>query len=123
MTILIWIIQFIFVPVVSPLCIGIIKKIKAKFQNRVGASIFQPYKNLRKLFHKDEIISKDASWIFRAAPFIVFTVTIIVGASIPLFASFLNNILTGDMLIVIYTLSIGTFFLALAGLDTGSAFG
>jgi len=123
MTIFIWTIQCIFIPVVSPLCVGIIKKIKARLQNREGASIFQPYKDLWKLLHKDEVISRDASWIFHSAPFIVFAVTIVVGASIPLFGSFFNNTLTGDMLIIVYALSIGTFFLALAGMDTGSAFG
>ena len=123
MIIFIWTIQFIFIPVVSPLCIGIIKKIKARLQNREGASIFQPYKDLWKLLHKDEVISRDASWIFYSAPFIVFAITIMVGASIPLFGSFFNNTLTGDMLIIVYALAISTFFLALAGMDTGSAFG
>lgn len=123
MIIFIWIIQLIFVPLLSPLCIGIIKKIKAKLQKRQGASILQPYKDIWKLFHKDEVISNDASWIFRYAPFIIFAVTIIVGISIPLFAYFLKNPFTGDLLIVIYALAIGTFFLALAGLDIGSAFG
>jgi len=123
MTVLIWLLQIIFVPLVSPLCIGIIKKTKAKFQNRQGASIFQPYYDLWKLFNKDEVISRDASWIFRLAPAIIFTITIIVAASIPQFTTFLSNKYTGDMLFVIYALAIGTFFLALAGMDTGSAFG
>lgn len=123
MLILIWIIQILCVPAVSPLCIGIIKKIKAKLQNRVGASVLQPYRDLWKLLHKDEVISHDASWIFRYAPYIVFAVTVVVGASIPLFASFLVNTATGDLLTVVYLLALGTFFLALAGMDTGSAFG
>lgn len=123
MTIFIWTIQLIFTPLLSPLCIGIIKKIKARLQSRQGASIFQPYNNVWKLLHKDEILSHDASSVFRYAPYIVFSVTLIVGASIPLFASFLNNTLTGNILIIIYTLAIGTFFLALAGMDIGSAFG
>jgi formate hydrogenlyase subunit 4 len=121
--IFIWILQLILIPLVSPLCIGIIKKIKARFQNREGASVLQPYRDLWKLLHKDEIISRDASWIFKHAPFIVFTITIVVGINIPLFASFIKNAYVGDMLLVVYALSIGTFFLALAGMDTGSAFG
>ena len=120
---LLWTMQLIMVPAVSPLCAGIIKKIKARLQGREGAGIFQPYKDIGKLFYKDEVISKDASWIFRYAPFIIFAVTVVAGASIPLFASFFKNTATGDLLVVIYTLSIGTFFLALAGMDTGSAFG
>ena len=115
--------QLIFVPAVAPLCVGIIRKLKAKFQNRQGASIFQPYQDLRKLFGKDEVISKDASWIFRCAPYIIFAVTMVVGGSIPLFASFTGNPFTGDLLLIIYALAIGTFFLALAGIDAGSAFG
>lgn len=123
MSILIWTIQLILVPAVSPLCLGVINKIKAKLQNRQGASIIQPYRNLWKLLHKDEVISRDASWIFRVAPFVVFAVTLVAGASTPLFTSALNNPLTGDFLLVMYALAVGTFFLALAGLDTGSAFG
>jgi formate hydrogenlyase subunit 4 len=123
MTIFIWILQLIFIPTIAPLCVGGIRKIKALFQNRQGASIFQPYNDLWKLLHKDEVISKDASWIFYYAPYIVFAVTIVVGASVPLFTSFVLNTVTSDILIVVYTLALGTFFLALAGMDTGSAFG
>lgn len=118
-----WTIQLILVPALSPLLVGCIRKLKARFQNRKGANVFQPYKDLWKLFHKDEVISSDASWIFRYAPFVMFAVTLVVGASIPLFASFLENTYTSDMLAVVYMLAIGTFFLALAGMDTGSAFG
>lgn len=123
MTIFIWTIQCILTPLVSPLCVGVINKLKAKLQNRKGASIFQPYRDLWKLLHKDEIISRDASWIFRAAPFIIFTVTLVIGASIPLFTTVLHNTLTGDMIVVMYAFAISTFFLALAGLDVGGAFG
>jgi formate hydrogenlyase subunit 4 len=117
------ILQLIFVPCLSPLGIGVIKKIKALLQNRQGASVFQPYKDLWKLLHKDEVLSADASWVFRYAPYILFAVTLIVGASVPLFTCALRNVVTGDLLVIVYTLAIGTFFLALAGMDTGSAFG
>lgn len=118
----IWIIQLLLVPVASPLCIGVIRKIKAKLQNRNGAGVWQPYKDIWKLLHKDEVISKDASWIFICAPYLVFAVTLIVGTSIPLFLLSANSF-TADLLLVIYGLSIGTFFLALAGIDAGSPFG
>jgi len=123
MTIFTAILQIILVPLVSPLAVGIIRKLKALLQNRQGASLLQPYRDIWKLLHKDEVISRDASWIFRTAPFLIFAATVVAGASIPLFASYLGGAATGDFLVVIYTLSIGTFFLALAGLDTGGAFG
>lgn len=118
-----WIIQIIFIPAISPLFIGITRKMKAKFQNRQGASIFQPYRDLRKLFRKDEIVSHDASWIFRFSPYIILALTIIVGASIPLLSLATQNNFLGDFLVVIYLLALGTFFLALSGMDTGGGFG
>ena len=118
-----FILQIILVPVLSPLCIGIVKKIKAKFQNRTGPSIFQTYKDLWKLFHKDEVISKDASWIFKLTPYLIFSVTIIVGANIPLFSTIFPSNLLSDLLVVVYLIALLTFFLALAGIDVGSAFG
>ena len=123
MNLLIFIIQLSLVTAISPLCTGIIKKIKAHLQNRHGASVFQPYYDIWKLLHKDEVISRDASFIFRLAPFIIFAVTVFVGFSIPLFTSFSNIFQASNILVIIYTLAIGTFFLALAGMDSGSPMG
>lgn len=123
MIILSWVVQIFLIPALSPLCVGLIRKIKARLQNREGASVFQPYRDIWKLLHKDEIISSDASWVFKSAPFIIFAAMLIAGASIPTFASFLSNPLTSDILVLIYILAIGVFFLALAGMDVGGPFG
>lgn len=115
--------QWIFIPLCSPLCIGLTRTIKARFQNRKGASPFQPYKDLWKLFHKNEVMSQDASWIFRCAPYIIFTTTLVIGTGIPLMTTALANSFASDFLVIVYLLALGTFFLALAGLDIGSGFG
>lgn len=116
-------IQILAIPMLSPLVIGIVRKAKARFQNRHGASVLQPYRDLIKLFNKDEVISRDASFIFRFAPYIIFAVTLIVAASIPIFSTMFENNPISDFLTIIYITSISIFFLALAGMDTGSAFG
>lgn len=123
MTTLIYILQICLIPLLSPLFVGVIRKIKARLQNRQGASIFQPYSDLHKLFGKDESISRDASWIFKAMPYLLFASTIAICFSLPLITTAFRNNLVGDFLIIIYLLAFGTFFLALAGIDTGSAFG
>jgi len=120
--ILLWTIQLLAVPALSPLGIGIIRKIKARLQNRCGAGVLQPYRDLCKLFGKDETISADASWVFKAAPYIIFGVTLAASAAIPVFSVLAANPLA-DLLVFVYLLAIGNFFLALAGIDTGSAFG
>lgn len=115
-----------FIPVIvififSPLFVGIIRKCKALFQGREGASIIQPYSDLQKLFRKDEYISPDASWVFRIAPCVIFSVTAVAMSGIPLlFAG--KNLSTGNIFVFVYLLAAGTFFIALAGMDTGSSF-
>ncbi len=83
----------------------------------------QPYFDLWKLFHKDEVISLDASWLFLVIPFIIFGISILVLGTIPLFGQMETVPFIGDFLVVIYLLAAATFFLALAGIDAGSAFG
>src|SRR5438445_423030 len=107
----------------APGLVGLIRWLKAHLQNRRGAPVWQPYLELRKLFAKEVVVSSNASWLFRAAPFVVFASTVAVALLVPVLAVPLPFGSAGDLLVVVYLLLLGTFFLALAGLDPGSAFG
>src|SRR5207249_4582287 len=97
--------------------------LKARLQTRRGAPCWQPYLELRKLFAKEVVVSEHASWLFRAAPFVVFASAVAVSFLVPILAVPLPFDTVGDLIVVVYLLLLGTFFLALAGLDPGSAFG
>ncbi|MDD4600100.1 MAG: NADH-quinone oxidoreductase subunit H [Negativicutes bacterium] len=113
-------ISIILIMAAAPLIEGIIKTAKARFQNRRGPSVLQPYYDLAKFFGKDSVVSPTVSWVFRLAPYVYFatvfaaTGVVATGGEVSQFA---------DMLILIYLLGLGRFFLALASLDAGSAFG
>lgn len=107
----------------APGLVGLVRWMKARLQNRRGAPAWQPYRELAKLFQKEVVVSRNASWLFRAAPFIVFASTVAVIFLLPLLAVPLPLDAVGDLLVVVYLLLLGTFFLALAGLDPGSPFG
>jgi formate hydrogenlyase subunit 4 len=107
----------------APALVGTIRWLKARLQNRRGAPAWQPYLELRKLFAKEVIVSRNASWLFRAAPFVVFAATVAVTFLVPFLAVPLPFDVVGDLLVVVYLLLLATFVLALAGLDSGSAFG
>ena len=107
----------------SPFVVGLIRKVKARLQCRRGASIFQPYADLAKLFRKQPVISSTTSWIFTAAPFVVFASTVAAGLLMPVFISRTPLFFDGNIIALVYILSLGTFLLILAGLDAGSAFG
>lgn len=123
MNILYLIIQIISVPLLAPLVKGIIQKMKARLQNRQGAPVTQPYSDLIKTFGKREVISEDASWIFKYSPYLIFTISVIIPLGIPIFASVNNFPYMSDFLVIIYMIALMTFFLALSGIDVGSAFG
>ncbi len=107
----------------APGVVGLIRWLKARLQNRRGAPCWQPYLELRKLFAKEVVVSEHASWLFRAAPFVVFASAVAVTFLVPILAVPLPFDTVGDLIVVVYLLLLGTFFLALAGLDPGSAFG
>ncbi len=115
--------QMLVLLAVAPGIVGLIRKVKARFQCRRGASLFQPYADLAKLFRKQPVVSSTASWIFTAAPYIVFASTLAAGLLVPVFASQVPLNFAGNIIALVYLLAVGTFFLILAGLDTGSAFG
>jgi formate hydrogenlyase subunit 4 len=123
MEILILLIKFLYVPLISPFCIGVIRKIKAYMQNRKGASVFQPYRDLVKLFRKDEAISSTASWIFMYTPYILFAITLLVSLGLPFLTTGANLFGINDFLVIIYLFTFASFFLAMAGIDTASSFG
>ena len=107
----------------APGLVGFIRMVKARLQGRRGAPPWQPYYDLRKLFGKEAVVSRNASWLFRFAPYLIFATTVAVTMLVPLVAAPLPFDAVGDLLTVVYLMLLGTFFLALAGLDPGTAFG
>lgn len=117
-------IQVAAVLIFSPLAGGILNKLKERVQSKRGPSIFQPYRDLWKLFHKDEIVSEDSSWIFRFTPYVVFVTPIFVTLLIPVLTSYpLFFAFMGDMLGGGFVLALGGFFATLAAVDTANPYG
>ncbi|NGZ96988.1 MAG: formate hydrogenlyase [Nitrospira sp. WS110] len=108
---------------ISPFLVGLIRKVKARLQLRRGASVLQPYADLAKLFRKQPVISSTTSWIFTATPYIVFASTLTAGLLVPSITSQTPLDFAGNIIALVYLLAVATFFLMLAGLDAGSAFG
>jgi formate hydrogenlyase subunit 4 len=116
--------QVLAVLLLSPLLQGIILQFEERVQFAQGPGIFQPYRDLRKLFHKQIIVPETASWIHWLAPFVAFTAMLTVPILIPVLTDFplplsdMGDILGGGLI-----LTLGSFMIVLAGLDSGSAYG
>jgi formate hydrogenlyase subunit 4 len=108
---------------IAPLFAGWVKMLKCWFQGRTSPSLFQPYRDIRKLLSKDVTIAENASWIFRFMPYLVFGVCIMAGGIIPIISTDLPLSATADVIALVALFAIARFFTALAGMDIGTAFG
>ncbi|MDQ7090482.1 MAG: NADH-quinone oxidoreductase subunit H [Methylococcales bacterium] len=117
------IIQILLFLILAPLLAGWVKWCKCHLQNRRAPSILQPYRDLLKLTHKQPVVSKQASWLFVIAPYIIFSATVLAISVIPLIAVDLPTAASADVIVLVGFLAFARFFLVLAGLDVGTAFG
>jgi formate hydrogenlyase subunit 4 len=115
--------QMALVLLAAPLLTGLIRKVKARLQRRRGASVLQPYRDLRRLLGKEVVLAENASWLFRTAPYLIFAFTWVAASLVPTFATGLLFSWTGDLIAIIALLGAARFLLALAGMDVGSSFG
>jgi formate hydrogenlyase subunit 4 len=116
--------QVAFILAFAPLVEGVTTRLKEILQSKRGPSIFQPYRDIWKLLHKDEIVSEETSWIFRAAPYVALTTPIFVTLLIPVLTRYpLFFAFMGDMLGAGFVLALGGFFTALAAVDTANPYG
>ncbi len=115
--------QMALVLCLAPLLTGLVRKVKARLTRRRGPPLVQPYRDLARLLRKETVIADNASWLFLAAPYLIFAATWVAAALVPTFAAGLQFSWTADLIAIVALLGSARFFLALAGMDVGTAFG
>jgi formate hydrogenlyase subunit 4 len=116
-------VQMVLVAAVAPAILGVTRKVKARLLRRVGAPVLQPYRDLWKLMHKEAVFAHNASWVYRAAPYVIFAATWVAAALVPSYATGLLFSWSADLIALVALLGTARFTLALAGMDVGTAFG
>jgi formate hydrogenlyase subunit 4 len=107
----------------SPLLVGLMRKTRARLEGRAGAPVVQPWRDIRKLLGKERLVPANVSWVFSVAPLVLVATAAMVAGIVPLLTTRSGLDSVGDLIAVVYLLLLGTVALALAGLDTGTAFG
>ena len=115
--------QMLVVLALAPLLTGYVRKVKARLLRRRGPALTQPYRDLLRLVRKEVVLSHNASWVFRVAPYLIFATTWVAAALVPTFATGLVFSYAADMIAIVALLGSARFMLALAGLDVGTSFG
>jgi formate hydrogenlyase subunit 4 len=115
--------QMLLVLLLAPLLTGIVRTVKARLVRRRGPPLIQPYRDILRLLRKDALIADNASWLFRAAPYLIFAVTWVAAALVPTYAIGLIFSWSADLIAIVALLGTARFALALAGMDVGTSFG
>jgi formate hydrogenlyase subunit 4 len=115
--------QFALLLAAAPLLTGLVRKVKARLNGRVGPGLLQPYRDVWRLLRKEVVLAPNASWLFRTSPYLIFTAVWLAAAIVPTFATGLLLSRTADLIALVALLGTARFALALAGMDVGTSFG
>ncbi len=107
----------------APLLTGWVNQCRAWLQNRSAPGLLQPYRTLAKLFDKEVVLAHGASPLFRTAPYLIFGCLALAAAIVPTLGTDLPLNAAADAIALVGLLALARFFMALAGMDVGTAFG
>ncbi|PWB47837.1 MAG: formate hydrogenlyase [Nitrosomonadales bacterium] len=115
--------QNMLVLLAAPLLLGWVNNCRAWMQGRSAAGIFQPYRSLAKLFHKDAVLAHNASPLFRHTPYLLFVSMWLAAAMVPVLAIDLPLSAAVDVIALVGIFALARVFIALAAMDIGTSFG
>jgi formate hydrogenlyase subunit 4 len=116
-------VQVIVVMAGGPLLVGVMRQVRARMEGRAGAGVGQPWRDLRKLLRRQPATPTGTGWAFRLAPLLLAGTSLVLAAVVPLLTTASPLDPAADLFAVVGLLALGTVTLALAALDTGTAFG
>jgi formate hydrogenlyase subunit 4 len=107
----------------APLLTGWVNQWRAWLQNKKAPSLWQPYRLLHKLFHKDSVVAEHASPLFRAVPYIVFGCMALASSIVPTISTDLPLAPAADAIALVGLFALARVFISLAAMDIGTSFG
>lgn len=107
----------------APLVIGVIRQVRARLEGRVGAGVWQPWRDVRKLLIKNPVHATSSSWILTVGPITLLLSSLVLCVLLPLVGVMDTPWIPSDLFVIVSVMLIGTVALALVGLDGGTAFG
>ena len=117
------VVQVVVLGLLGPLALGLMTKIRARAEGRIGAPVHQVLRDLRKLLGKERIHAEFASGVMPVVPFVLVATALVAVAISPLLTTTTELAGSADLFVVVALLLTGSIALALGGLDPGTAFG
>lgn len=115
-------IQALLLVLLAPLVSGVARWMRAKMHTRRGPTILQDYYDIFKLLKRQDLHTKDSSFVHRIMPPLYFATMLILAMGIPMITRFCPIPVFGDVILIIYLLALPRFFFALSAIDSGSSY-
>jgi len=115
--------EVVLAALLAPLLTGWVNQCRAWLQNKSAPGLLQPYRTLNKLFQKEVVLAHNASPLFRIAPYLIFGSLALAAAIVPTLDTGLPLNQAADAIALVGMLALARLFIALAGMDVGTAFG
>lgn len=113
--------NIVLVLLVAPLAQGLLRKVTARIQSRQGPPLLQPYFDLLKLLGKEDIEAGEIPVMQRFVSWLSLGSVLTVAALVPMgFGVSMND--AGDVLLLVYLLTLCSICTLLAGLAAGSTY-
>jgi formate hydrogenlyase subunit 4 len=104
----------------SPLCEGIMRKLRAAIHSRIGPPITQPYWDLLKLLGKEDL-RNTGGMVYASLPALTLGSTLLLASLIPM-ATGAPLAFAGDMIVVIYVAAMSGVLIMLVGFASASPY-
>jgi formate hydrogenlyase subunit 4 len=117
------IVQVVLITGGAPLLTGVMRQVRARLEGRAGPGAGQPWRDLRKLLRKEPVTPAGTSELYRIAPLVLLATTAVAAGVSPFVTTASAIGPAADLFAVVALLAMGTATLALAAIDTGTAFG
>lgn len=120
--VIIGIVQALLLAALAPLASGSARWLRAKMHTRKGPSILQDYYDIAKLFKREDVHTKDSSFVHKLMPPLFFGCMLVLAMGIPMITRFSPIPVLGDIILIIYLMALPRFFFGLSGVDSGDAY-
>jgi hydrogenase-4 component C len=116
------VLQALLLLLAAPLFSGFVRVMRAKIQNRKGPPLLQNYLDITKLMKRQEVVSDQATWVFRVTPYISMATIFLVAMLVPVLTTASPLGMVGDLILIVYLFALPRIFFSLSGLDAGNTF-
>jgi hydrogenase-4 component C len=120
--ILIACVQALLLVALAPLVSGVARWLRAKMHTRQGPPILQDYYDIIKLFKRQDLHTKESSFVHRLMPPLFMGTMLVLALGMPMLTRLSPLPFLADVILIIYLLALPRFFFSLSAVDSGSSY-